>query len=194
MWRCLLLALALAFTAPGALAQQHWTEDALVADMFPGSPTVEAVTLALDDDASAAFRAALGYAIPARSYRFAVVRVSSTLAGIVIFDEQVGQHEPISFAVQLAPDGTVVRQEVLVYREKYGHEVRDERFRRQFVGKGPGDALRPGKDVKIVSGATYSSRAMAIGVKRAIYLGGLLLSSLGDGAATTDTDTTPAAR
>jgi hypothetical protein len=94
--------------------------------------------------------------------------------GYAILDEEPGQHLPIGFAVKFSPAGVVLRQEIMVYRERYGDEVRDERFRRQFVGKTARDGLRPGEDIMAVSGATISSRAMAVGVRRAL----LLLSEL----------------
>jgi hypothetical protein len=48
--------------------------------------------------------------------------------------------------------------------------VRDPRFRQQFVGKSAADPLRPGEEIVAVSGATISSRAMAVGVRRALIL------------------------
>ena len=63
-----------------------------------------------------------------------------------------------------------MRQEIVVYRESRGDEVRDERFRAQFVGKSAADAIDTDSDIQAVSGATISSRAMAVGVKRAVVL------------------------
>ena len=48
--------------------------------------------------------------------------------------------------------------------------MRDARFRAQFVGKTARDPLRTGDDVVAVSGATISSRAMSLGVKRALVI------------------------
>jgi Na+-translocating ferredoxin:NAD+ oxidoreductase RnfG subunit len=64
----------------------------------------------------------------------------------------------------------VQRQEIVIYREARGDEVRDEHFRRQFVGKSARDACEVEQDIVAVSGATISSRAMAVGVKRALVL------------------------
>ena len=48
--------------------------------------------------------------------------------------------------------------------------MRDERFRRQFVGKSGRDPIAANLDIVAVSGATISSRAMAVGVRRAVVL------------------------
>ena len=48
--------------------------------------------------------------------------------------------------------------------------MRDARFRRQFVGKTGRDPLRLNRDIDAVSGATISSGAMAVGVRRAAVL------------------------
>jgi hypothetical protein len=64
--------------------------------------------------------------------------------------------------------------------------VRDPRFREQFVGKTAADPLRPGEEVVAVSGATISSRAMAVGVRRClVLLDELVLRAQRDSQATT---------
>jgi electron transport complex protein RnfG len=168
---------ALAAPNLAAAQQQYWTPDALVHDMFPTSDGFETVPFTLDDATKAAAEAELGYRLAAGTFTVEVVTTGEHVDGIVWFDEQQGQHEPIDFAVELDPAGVVIRQEVLVYREKYGSEVTSPRFRAQFVGKTAADPLVAGKDVRIVSGATYSSRAMAVGVKRATVLGRMFLDA-----------------
>jgi hypothetical protein len=171
---CFFAALLLCICAP-AHAQQFWTHGALLTDMFPASDRVEPVYVDLDAADLTDFREALGYKAPSAQYTVYVARTGQQVDGIALFDNQVGQHEPITFAVQLTPAGAVVRQEVVTYREKYGDEVRHGRFRAQFEGKTMGDAVVAGDDIKIVAGATYSSRSMAVGVKRVLWLGALWL-------------------
>lgn len=161
--------LLLAVESP-AQAQQFWTKSALLADMFPASDAIAPVQLTLDDAQRAWFLEQLGYAPPAATYTLYQARTADHLDGWVLFDDEVGQHEPITFAVQCGPDAVILRQEIVVYREKYGADVRAARFRSQFVGKSAKDPLVAGQDVKIVSGATYSSKSMARGVKRATVL------------------------
>lgn len=167
--------LAWLFLPNVAFGQEIWKPQVLLADMFPAS-TIEARPYALDAAEQASAAESLGYTA-ATTWTVYLAAHDGHLDGIAVFDSQIGQHEPIDFAVQLSPAGVVVRQEVVVYRERYGSEVRDARFRAQFIGKTGADPLKPGKDVKIVSGATYSSRAMALGVKRAAVIGALFLQS-----------------
>ena len=54
--------------------------------------------------------------------------------------------------------------------ERYGDEIRDPRFRQQFEGKTAADSLRASEEIIAVSGATISSRAMTVGVHRALVL------------------------
>jgi H+/Na+-translocating ferredoxin:NAD+ oxidoreductase subunit G len=44
--------------------------------------------------------------------------------------------------------------------------VRAKRFRDQFLGKTAADPIVVGKDIDVVSGASISSRSIALGVKR----------------------------
>ena len=72
----------------------------------------------------------------------------------------------ITYAVAIDPAGTVRGIEILDYRETYGGEIRNPKWRQQFVGKRNGAALRLGGDIQNISGATLSSRHVTDGVRR----------------------------
>lgn len=90
--------------------------------------------------------------------------------GWFIVDEVVGKHEFITFAVGLTAGGAVKQIEIMEYKESYGGEVRDAKWRAQFTGKTAKDPLRLDQDIKNISGATLSSRHVAEGVRRACAL------------------------
>jgi Na+-translocating ferredoxin:NAD+ oxidoreductase RnfG subunit len=112
----------------------------------------------------------LGYAPKRSSYDIFVAQTGEHVDGYAIIDDELGQSEPITFAVALTPDGVVERTEILVYREPRGDEVRSRRFLDQLRGKTLRQPLRTGVDIDAVSGATISSRSMAQGVRRALVL------------------------
>lgn len=115
-------------------------------------------------------RRALGYMPKRKTYAVFVAKTGDNIDGYAFIDEEMGQHEPITFGVRLTPDGNVDTMEVMVYREGYGDEIREGRFRRQFVGKTDEDPIALGNDVVAISGATISSKSMAVGVRRAVAL------------------------
>jgi hypothetical protein len=148
----------------------------LLTDFFRASQAVGYKKLALGPAERGRLQQRLGYT-PARStYTFFVATSArpndktDKIDGYAIIDEETGEHLPITFAVKLSPSCVVERQEVVAYREPRGDEVRDERFRQQFVGKSARDAITANLDIVAISGATISSRAMAVGVKRAVGL------------------------
>ena len=81
-------------------------------------------------------------------------------------DEVVGKHEFITYAVGLNSDGSVKQIEVMDYRETYGGEIRNEKWRAQFVAKTSRSKLKLDSDIKNSSGATLSCRQITDGVKR----------------------------
>lgn len=89
----------------------------------------------------------------------------SKLLGWFIADRVLGKHDYISYAVALGPDRRVQSVEILEYRETYGGEIRNPRWRQQFVGKGAGDELELGKSIKNISGATLSCDHVTHGIK-----------------------------
>ena len=61
------------------------------------------------------------------------------------------------------------------YNETYGYEVRDKKWRDQFVGKNSTSIFKLDKDIKNISGATLSCRHLTDGVKRVVATYNLLL-------------------
>jgi hypothetical protein len=86
--------------------------------------------------------------------------------GYFFVDAVIGKHDLITYAVALGADGKLRQLEILEYREAYGGEVRNPRWRAQFAGKQHGDALRIGDGIQNISGATLSSEHLADGVRR----------------------------
>ena len=88
--------------------------------------------------------------------------------GIFIVDEVLGKHEFITYAVGIQPDGSVKQIEIMDYRENFGYEIREENWRKQFIGKTGASSLKLDSDIKNISGATLSCRHIADGVKRVL--------------------------
>jgi len=64
----------------------------------------------------------------------------------------------------------VIATEILVYRESHGSEVHRKAFVKQYLGKTVKDPVMVGRDIKHITGATLSSRAVSKGVKKALIL------------------------
>lgn len=143
--------------------------------MFPGARFLEH-PLALSD----AQRKALAKAAGAPSYdkvqRVWDVRAGDRRIGWFIVDRVIGKHEFITYAVALSPDGAVRGIEILDYRETYGGEIRNPKWRQQFVGKRPGAALKLDQDIRNISGATLSCRHVTDGVRRLLATYAMILS------------------
>jgi Na+-translocating ferredoxin:NAD+ oxidoreductase RnfG subunit len=93
-------------------------------------------------------------------------RSGEKLLGWIIEDEVLAKHEFIQWALALNADGSVRQIEILDYRETYGYEIRNEKWRAQFNGKQHGAKLKLDDDIKNISGATLSCRHITDGVKR----------------------------
>lgn len=175
---------------PAAAQTTYFTPRAVLAEFFPASQTVTYKKFDLTPEQRTRIEQRLGYALKKAAYTIYIAKTGERVDGYALLDEEMGQHLPISYAVKFSPRGAVERHEVMVYRERYGDEVRDPRFSQQFTGKTAADSLRPGEDVIAVSGATISSRAMALGVRRGLVLLDELV--LQPGRAPAGTDKAPA--
>lgn len=167
---------------PRARAEQFWTPAALLREQFKSSDHVGYVRVPLSAAERERLSARLGRERLKSEYTVFVAKTQQRIDGYALFDEQLGQHEPISFATFFDPAGRVTRVEVVAYREPYGDGIRAERFRRQFVGRGAQSRFRTGEDIDIVSGATISSRSMCIAVERAAVILEAARSKSADGS------------
>lgn len=86
--------------------------------------------------------------------------------GTLFIDKVYGKHEFITYAVALDASGAVRGVEIMDYRETYGYEVRNAKWRAQFAGKRHGEPLRIDAEVKNISGATLSCVHITEGVRR----------------------------
>lgn len=95
--------------------------------------------------------------------------------GYFYLDQVIGKHELITYAVAISEEGQVTGLEILDYRETYGGEVREPKWRQQFVGKSLGAPLELEVDIANISGATLSSRNITLGVRRLLTTHALVL-------------------
>ena len=96
-----------------------------------------------------------------------------------LVDRVLGKHEDITYAVALTAQGAVRGIEVMEYRETYGGEIRDGKWRAQFVGKTAASPLKLDDDIRNITGATLSCRHVTDGVKRLLATYEVALKSLG---------------
>jgi len=155
---------------PAPSETSYYSTRAILTAFFPKSERVTYKTTLLDPPLRARLAERLGYA-PARDrYTIFVAQTQGRVDGYAVIDDEVGLHQPITFATRLSSRGMVERVEIMVYREPRGDEVRDARFRKQFEGRTAQDPMRLDRDIDAVSGATISSASMAVGVRRAAVL------------------------
>ena len=97
-----------------------------------------------------------------------VARKQEQIIGYAVICEEIGKHRPITFIVGVTPDGKVKDVAILMYREPQGDEVRHRSFLAQFAGKALANPIMQHQDIRNVSGATLSVRALARGVRKAL--------------------------
>ena len=167
--RCALLA-ALLLGAGQAHGQTFYTTRAVLALFFPGSQRVTYRRFELTPEVRGRLTQKLGAAPAKGEYTFYYALTGETVDGYALIDEVMGQYMPITYATKFSPRGAVQQVEIMVYRENYGSEVSDARFRKQFVGKTAADPLLLDSDIVAVSGATLSCRALTAGLRRSLLL------------------------
>jgi Na+-translocating ferredoxin:NAD+ oxidoreductase RnfG subunit len=150
-----------ALIAPSAFAVQYLNVEQAQKAIFPGK-TFTSAPMKLTSSQRKAIEQASGVRVLRDEQQ--VWRITG--GSWFIVDEVVGKHEFITYAVGLNADGSVKQIEIMDYRETYGGQIRDQRWRAQFVGKTSKSTLKLDSDIKNISGATLSCRHITDGVKR----------------------------
>jgi len=153
-----------------AQATQYLTVEQAQRLLFPSAERFSPATVRLSTEARARIAAESGVTSRNDEQRVWRAMRGDTLVGFFALDEVIGKHELITYAVAIDPEGVIRGVEILDYREPRGGEVRDPRWRAQFVGKRAADSLRLGEDIQNLSGATLSSRHITDGVRRLVVL------------------------
>lgn len=160
-------AAALMATAGSAHAVQYYTLDAAQKALFPAASEFRAGTLMLTEaQREAVARASRSRPRDARVLLWEARNAQGGLLGYFLVDEVTGKHDLITYALALSADGHVLGIEVMDYREAYGGQVRDARWRAQFTGKRAQDKLQIDADIVNISGATLSCVHLTEGIRR----------------------------
>jgi thiamine biosynthesis lipoprotein ApbE/Na+-translocating ferredoxin:NAD+ oxidoreductase RnfG subunit len=107
---------------------------------------------------------------PETSYTFFIATQAGQAEKYAIQMNEIGKTEPITFMVGMSPEGKVTEVVIMIFRENRGWEVKEKRFLNQFRGKMLRNSIRVDEDIINYTGATLSSKAVARGVKRALFL------------------------
>jgi Na+-translocating ferredoxin:NAD+ oxidoreductase RnfG subunit len=169
-WR--ILPLAALVVAP-AYAAEYMTVEAAQRAAFPDASAFVPVPVSLTADARARL-AEVAQSPGARDPRVWRAMAGRKYLGTFFADMVIGKQEYIGYALALDATGRVLRLDVLEYRETHGWEIRNERWRAQFLGKTAADPVQVSRDIANISGATLSCRHVTDGVRRLLALNALL--------------------
>jgi Na+-translocating ferredoxin:NAD+ oxidoreductase RnfG subunit len=145
--------------------------------LFPTATAYPAQPLALTADQVKVIEQASGTRVVNRQPLVWRAMAGDQLLGHLFVDQVYGKHEFITYALAVTADGQVAGVEILDYRETHGDQVRQPRWRAQFLGKDAGDAVKIGHDIQNISGATLSCRHLTDGVRRLLATHRALLSA-----------------
>lgn len=166
-----LLPAAGALVAAPAAATTYLTVEQAQQALFPGQ-AMQPIAIALTPAQAKAVQQASGLRV-----RDPVLRVwRAANGGWMYVDQVLGKHEMITYALAVDAGGAVTGLEILDYRETYGGQVRNPKWREQFVGKKAGAPLKIDVDIANLSGATLSSAHIAEGVRRLLATHALVVS------------------
>ncbi|MFO1410389.1 MAG: FMN-binding protein [Steroidobacteraceae bacterium] len=166
--------------APPVIAADYLTADAAQRALFPEADAFTPVALALDAAARQRVLAAAGPQPRHGTLAVWAARRGGELVGHVFVDEVLGRVDLITYAAGIDTAGRLRTPEILSYRESHGGEIRAGGWRRQFAGRAGLEALRPGRDIRNIAGATLSCEHVTQGIR---WLMALWQAALGPASA-----------
>jgi len=151
-------------SGPAGAKVFHTQEQALEL-AFPEADEVRQRTVVLSEEQAGRIEQRSRAELPSKILKLHSGWKDGELLGWAYIDVHTVRTLPEAFLVVLHPDGRVRSLRVLAFHEPLDY-LPPERFVEQFEGARPGDALRVGRDVHGIVGATLSARAVAASVRR----------------------------
>ena len=148
----------------------YYTPEAALAKVFSAADSLWTDRWEPEAGELADLEARMGWRMPDEPITFHRGRRGDRDLGYALILEEQGRFKPITFMVKISSEGRVEMVLVMVYRESRGDGVKRQRFLKQFRKKDGQDHLRLNRDIVGVSGATMSSRAITLGVKKALII------------------------
>ena len=160
--------IAFMFTSVVLRAEKYLSVEQARKLAFPNATRFEEQVLRFSAEQRKAIEKKSGVPVKVEGNKVTFAYEGARLAGVLFVDHVLGKHEIIDYSVAISPEGKVLGIEILEYRESYGYEIRNPKWRKQFVGKKPSEPLRLNKEIYNISGATMSCRHVTEGTKRVL--------------------------
>lgn len=149
-----------------AHATVYFTADAVKKALLPGASRFIDRSVTLSKAQMTSIAKASGTRVTAPKVSVFEAQGANGKLGTLFIDKVYGKHEFITYALALDSGGSVRGIEIMDYRESYGDQIRQAKWRAQFYGKRSGQSLRIDKEIKNISGATLSCVHITEGVRR----------------------------
>jgi FAD:protein FMN transferase len=160
------LALALILCVPALVrAEVFLSDEQALAQAFDKGCKLEKKLVLPTRDQRAELEREVGAERIPKVFRCWVAVCEGRVAGYAVIDDVLGKSEPITYMLTTDAELRVRAVEILAYRESHGGEVRQDKWRAQFVGKDRNSKLRVGSDIRNIAGATISCRSLTDGVR-----------------------------
>jgi Na+-translocating ferredoxin:NAD+ oxidoreductase subunit G len=173
--RWLAPAAMIALVATPGVAKQYMSVEQARALIFPQAQEFIAAPIALTPEQVRHIERQSRVKVRSPNQQVWKVHAAGNLLGWFIIDQVIGKHELITYAVGINADGTLRQFQVIEYVEAWGYQVRELKWRDQFVGKTIADPLEVGVDIANISGGTMSATHLTDGIKRLLFLRELFL-------------------
>ncbi|MBI4169151.1 MAG: FMN-binding protein [Acidobacteria bacterium] len=171
---CALLLSSLFAVSP-AEGRVYLTQQEALAQAFPAPARAERRVLYLDVDQARRAGDLAGVAVEHRVIPYYVGTVDGCVAGYAYFDTHPVRTLAETIMVLLAPDGRIVRIDLLSFDEPEDYLL-SGRWLQQFTGRSLDDDLLLNRGIRAMTGATLSARAVTQAARRILAVHQLLVA------------------
>ena len=163
-----LLLIGLLLAPEPAAARVYMTVERALQTVFPPPQRAERRTLYLDDERVRRAEDASGVRVEARVVSYYIGESDGRVSGYAYLDTHLVRTLPETVMVVVAPDGALLRIDVLSFDEPEDY-LPTSRWLQQFEGRSLQD-LGAGRGIRTLTGATLSSRAVTQAARRVLAL------------------------
>jgi len=150
-------------------ARVYLTQAEALAIAFPPPQEVDRRTLYLSEDQAVRTAALAGAPVDSRVVPYYVGRADGGITGYAYFDTHLVRTLPETVMMVVEPGGAIRRIDILSFEEPPDY-LPGDRWLQQFRGRELGPGLTLNQEIRALTGATLSSRAITQATRRVLAL------------------------
>lgn len=160
-------------------AQVFKSQDLALRQAFPENASLQRKTLFLTDEQINTIQEKAKTKVDSKVVTYYTGVKGDSVLGFAYFESGIVRTKPATYMVVLHPDGEIKYVDILAFYEPLDY-LPAPNWLSLFESKVLSTGLWPGRDIHNITGATLTTRAITLGIRKVLAIHGLVTKQMGE--------------